>query len=372
MLSCTFFTRKKDETYLTFFFMFALTVFLALRFGQGADYMTYKLLYLNFTKTYKNFVSVAYKSYVEPLYYLINIFFKRRDAPFQCVVVTCLLISFFFIYLTIKKYSKRQFLSVFILYANYFFYYQSALRQSLAMAIALYGVLTYINDKNIRKYLVYCFFAVMCHTAALICLAVPVFLKIKLEKIYNPVVFSITSVFCIVIGLFLPSMITKVAGLIGLRYSSYESFKTGLNIGPIGIRLFFSLLALSKYKKFKEDNDQMNLCLLKLFLLGSLLYFSLSTISIFSRLTDFLTFLEIILMPNVIKVHKHQISLVFCLSMSLYSALFVKDLYAATQQGNYYSTNPLDYPYITVFNRNRLTDYAKIKEKSPERLLNEY
>ena len=95
-----------------------------------------------------------------------------------------------------------------------------------------------------------------------------------------------------------------------------------------------------------------------LYLTGSLLFYMLFTSNQASRLTDYFTVLEVIYFANAFPAKAiRKKSLTVCLSVFMFFALFVKDLNAAQNQGHYYSKNPLNYPYITVFNKKAILNY---------------
>lgn len=349
-----------------------LSVFLMIRFGQGTDYFVYKLYYLYTQTHYSGFFLDSYEHAVEPFYYLLCIFSKRMELGFQFVVGFCSVLSCCFLYKAIARYSKNKMLSIFILYANYYFYLENLMRQSLAMSIALYAILLYVENRKLMQFIMLVFFAMMFHTVAISCLAVPLVLKFKWDSILNISTYTFWVVVCFFVGLLLPYLVLNVATCWLPRYAAY--FVSGsFNIIPIVIRLLFSYIAFTKIEYLRRIGDAFGLDLTKLFLFGTLFYVALSPVAIFSRVSDFYTILEIVLFSRLFcQISLRRFGLTTCLLLCAYATLFVKDLYFATIHGSYHSNNPFKYPYVTIFNKKAIREYRAIDYKEKDYLLDDY
>lgn len=368
LLVCSLVHEKKDVSY--FFVMCVLYfVFLALRYGQGTDYFNYKTLYLLNPEQYENFFVNSYKNATEPLFFLLNVFARQCGLGFQFVIIFCALIcvgcSFFFI----KKFSVYKLFSFFILYTNYFFYFQSAIRQSVAMVIIATAIFNYVKQKKKCFYYLLVCLAMMFHTSAIIGVVIPFILRINLKFIFNPFNFLCIAILSIVLSVFIPKILVLIISLINPRYSYYSSnFST--NYGAILLRFILSFLVIYLTRKNKIDEFSRKIAVL--YLVGNLIYFSVSSISILSRLSDYFSFLEVILIPNIVtKPKMNDLKCSFCVFILLFSALFIKDIGEAQKQDNYYSKDIFDYPYITVFNKERVLAEKDITQVLNSRLLEE-
>ena len=157
---------------------------------------------------------------------------------------------------------------------------------------------------------------------------------------------------CIVLGLFLFRILISVASTILPRYSAYQTSKsTFFTVFPVLVRFILALLAI--YVKPKYNKNIIEYKVLDLYLLGSIIFFLLLSSDQASRLTDYFSIFEIIYFPNAIstkKIQKLSVSVLFLL-------LFTKDLNAFQNQGKYYSKNPINYPYISIINKDSILKY---------------
>ena len=368
LLLFSFIHEKKDCKYLLVLVILYF-FFLALRYGQGTDYFNYKTLYLLNPQNYENFFINSYLNSTEPLFYLLNIFARKSGLGFQFVICLSALICVGFSFLFIQKYSKYKLFSFFILYTNYFFYFQSAIRQSIAMVIISTAIYNYVKQKKINSYFLMVCFAMMFHTSAVIGIVIPFILRINFKIVFNPICFFCLAILSILLSLFIPKIIILIISSIIPRYSYYgANFST--NIGAIFLRFILSYFVI--YLSKKNMIDAFSKKLATLYLLGNLLYFSVSSISILSRLADYFSFLEVILIPNIVtKPKMNDLKCSFCVFILLFSTLFIKDIGEAQKQDNYYSKVIYDYPYITIFDKKRVLTEKEITQVLKSRLLEE-
>ena len=364
-------TKAKDNRILLFNSFLFLFIFLSFRFGQGTDYFNYKILYVSFPVVYDGFFLDSYLRGVEPFFYLLNIFAKKNNLGFQFVIVFSALISCFFLILTLNRYSRWKTLSILILFTNYFFYYQNALRQAIAMSIALYAILDYLYNKKTIKYYLLIFLAMMFHSASIICFFVPILLKLKMNFVFNYFVFTIFVIIGVSFSLFIPNLLSLVFSVFEMKYSYYlKNLDLEINILPLMIRLLFSYFAIYIYIKNNFNKNSFDHKILYIYLFGTIIYSCFSTIAILSRFTDFYTFLEIIVYPNLLFSQKRKSRTLFFITILIpFCFLFFKDIKEAIRQDSYYSNRIIDYPYITIFNKNRITDYKEIVQNNRTLLL---
>lgn len=366
----SFITSPQDDKKLFLFMICVLILFLSLRFGQGTDYFNYKYLYIIFPDNYNKFFTRSYRYDVEPFFYLVSVFAKKSELGFQFVVIFCACLSFFFIYKTIIRSSKRKLLSLFILFSNYFFYYQNIIRQSVAMSIAIYAIVSFLIDSKVKKYLLLIIFAMMFHTSAFICLFVPILFRLRTDFICKPVIFFLLAIVCFLGRFAIPYIIRFLLAGRGGHYQAYLKTISKGNLLPCIVRLLFSFLCLHSYKDVSKDKTSFLWNLYKLYLFGTLLYLLCSSISVLSRMTDYFTFLEVILIPNMYGKRYKYIPAFFCMFIGLYGVLFVKDLNNAIYEDNYYANSIIEYPYVTVFNKKQITKEKQMDPNTKNELIN--
>jgi hypothetical protein len=157
-----------------------------------------------------------------------------------------------------------------------------------------------------------------------------------------------------------------ILSLFTTRASSYFNKNLQINIFPIGLRLIEMIIVYKISKKRLILLSEYETLGIKSYFFGIFVYFSFSTISIFSRLTEYFMFLEIILIPNLLgylgKREKLLYQMLFC---CLFIILFFKDINANLYQREFKSKRIIDYEYTTIFNKERIeyllpeNDYLK-------------
>lgn len=370
-----FFSRfgaKRQARFLFNMFFFLFVALLCIRYGQGTDYFNYKRIYNATSLDYNSFWIKCFLLNVEPFYYLINVFAKKNTLSFSFVIIASSVIMGYFCYKTIRTYSKSYFLSFFIFYVNYFSYYYSALRQVIAMCITTYAIYCFLDKRNLIKFMVMCFLAMMFHLSAVICLFVPLILKIGKILRIDRLSYYIPFTFVLIIsGVFFSRLLNFAAGLILKKYAAYQT--TGFSLFalfPVSVRFLCAVLALHTKSKYGANFSRIESEALVLYLLGSSFFFVLFTSTVVSRLTDYFTVLEVIYFANAFPIKSiRKKSLTLCLTVFLFLTLFIKDLNAAQHQGGYYSKNPLNYPYITIFNKKAILDYRGDTKRMSDSLL---
>lgn len=364
--------RTKDSGFL-FNLLFSLfIVLLSIRYGQGTDYFSYKRIFNAASTEYDSFWIKCFLLGVEPFYYALNIFAKRTGLGFLFVIVFSSIITGYFHYKTIRTYSKSYLLSFFILFTNYFVYLNTAIRQGIAISITTYAIFCFLDKKNLIKYILLCLFAMMFHTSAFICLFVPFFLKVgKVLKITRLSHYVPLAVISITAGFFLFRLMILVAGMILSRYSAYQNSSSSLSaLLPVSIRISFAVLALRAKSEHSANFSRTESDVLVLYLMGSIFFYMLFSSNQASRLTDYFTILEVIYFANAFPIKAiRKKTLTLCLTVFLFLTLFIKDLNAIQNQGEYYSKNPLNYPYITIFNKKAILDYRGDTKRMPDSLL---
>lgn len=368
------FINKSSEKYFKFLFAF-FSFFLCIRYGQGLDYFNYKDFFTWVPTNYKSFFTKSYTYGSEPFYYLLNVFAKKHKLGYSFVVIISALITTFFHFKTISEYSKSFFISFFILYANYFVYLNGAVRQGMAMSITTYAFLNYADKHNLKRFLFLCFLAMMCHTSAIIGILFPLFLKISrqvlnLQNVRNYLWIAIIS---IILGPILFNVLLTILGMIYHKYNSYRSWTVSfLVLLPLGIRFFCALIVLSAYRKYRCNVLKFEENLISIYLFGSILYNLLYVSSLGSRVTDYFTIFEVIIFANLFPFEAiRKLNLKLFLVLFLFSALFIKEIYTNMVEGKYYSKNPLYYPYISIFNKEKILIHKDLSSKSTLYLFSE-
>ncbi|GHU19289.1 hypothetical protein FACS1894163_12030 [Spirochaetia bacterium] len=104
--------------------------------------------------------------------------------------------------------------------------------------------------------------------------------------------------------------------------------------------------------------------LYKVYIIGFIFYLIFCQFGLLSRVTDYLSMFEIIMIPNFLtKLKKSKRKLLASAFIMIFLILFVKDIQSEQINGRYKSTNPFIYPYITIFNKDTLIQYKNISRQ---------
>ena len=147
-----------------------LFVISALRFNVGTDYVNYVsiLQRLKYEEYYKYYGSKE----LEPLYMLLNyiILYLNLDAQWLFVVTSAIYTTV--VVYVIVKYSRNQYLSIFLLFGSTAFFEQmNTMRAHVAYAILLIGLINLLKGKK-RRYIVLCIIAGLFHYSSFVFLIV--------------------------------------------------------------------------------------------------------------------------------------------------------------------------------------------------------
>jgi hypothetical protein len=205
----------------------------------------------------------------EPLWLLINIALSQIFQPEQILEIIILFPSVLFSYTLAKKIGAKNFLLVLliILFPQVLQNYITHLRQGLALAIFMYGIL------NTKRAKLYTLFAALIHSSFYFILVFQllelILVKMRLNLHLKVLVYFLSSVFLIIV-------VDSVASLIGDRrggqYSSEDIKVSGL--GWIFWLIFFFLLLLRSFPLFKKPNGA-----LPIFIFYLTSYFSLAFVA---------------------------------------------------------------------------------------------
>lgn len=351
---------KKEYKYTFMIFSFALTLLSIIRFGSGTDYFAYAYHYgVNADSIIE---SVSMQTNMNIGYRVIMGVFKSLGIGFDIFVFVISMFIMILYLSIINNNSKARVLSLFALFAIYYeIYVNSAMRQGLAMAIVFYALFKYFQRGKNIQYLILVLLAVTFHPSSLIMIAAPI-IKFMYKRTFNLAWFNI-SIFILAIGFYffrISRLIVTVANLVGIDivYQSSEA-----NYLSILLRLVFLMLIYILYKNNKSTSiTEFEKVLIYIYYVGSLLFIAISDIQMFSRVLEYFTLLEIVLIPNLIINIKDVYSriAIYYFFVVLVGVIFVKDLASFTEQSDYKRIGATEYRYVTIFNKADILEYRNI------------
>lgn len=288
------FRKFEDGLKISFILIF---FFLALRFHFGNDY----LAYLEGFKEINLYSTVNFtddRNYFEPGWILLNRIFGPVGffglvaflALFNCIIY------YYFIkkYIPVKYYWLAVFLYVFN--PNFMLIHSSAMRQSVAIALFLFG-LEFIFKKKLIAYFTTIFIASLFHTSALI--LAPVYfigkINLRIDNVFMAVILSFFTLLFFV-GTSLQPLINEFINVYFVKYGRYEgNAEVGTGLGVFVYFLFFFFILF--YERFQSQEKA---ALFKIAIVGFILIPLSLMIELITRVGLYFDPLTIVVYPIVL------------------------------------------------------------------------
>ena len=327
-----------------------LMVFFALRFPLGTDIDTYNEIYSNTT----NSLISAIKGIPYPDNIGYNVFMtiaKILNLDFNGYMLYFNVIIGLIIGIVCYKKSDNLLISLVILVGSGIIqvYYSGMLRQMIVMALFLYAYYRYLENNNYFMYYVIVFIAISFQWIALVLLFIPL-IKIFHEKTNGKVRIILPLIATVLLFLVMVYVVPKYAYLVPGRFGQYLHADVFSPIGLVsriivlfGVIIPFIFADRDELSSF--DVFSVYLCYISL-----LIYIVLSQNAIFSRVSDMISIIEIILVPklisNISNKNKSIISALLTISIN-FIFLFSDIHYIANQSLKNISLK--EYPLIYVW-----------------------
>lgn len=360
-----FFFRSRKRTGVLLAFL--LLCFVLLRYGQGSDYFSYIFLFENSARTFELLLKTGEFRYITQeigfsaiSYLWIKIFHlspELLNATFSAV-------SFIPVWLFIKKYSSNPIISLYFFYCTFYLIYPfSGIRQGVCLAIFVYYLIPLLYRKKYIKYYLLSFLLFLIHFSSIILFVIPI---VNLVKKYNSTKILILSLISLGIGLVLYQVLFSFFSnldMIGGKVDAYTD-KNTLDIMSLLLRITIFIPVLQTYKLY-ERNSIKDL-ILKIYILGFFLYLIfMSSSLISSRINVYMRYFEIILLVDFLlytfkRIPNRIVS--FGYIIAIMSVLYVKNINSFIDQGPYYKhINFYNYPYVSIFNKKKITETRYIE-----------
>jgi len=358
--------------------MAGLYIFFSLRYGQGTDYLTYLSIYANVPPLtqFPNYFAFQYNKIEIGFFYLMSVF-RMFGVHYVLFISIVTLFSFACIHRFIKRFCPLPMFALTLLFAVYSLtYVESAIRQLLALGIILGFTCPDWTDGRRLRALAGVLAASLLHNSAVVLLLV-------LPLLWNPRPLYILQwrprkTALLAGALLLASVVINFVDLTAvilwlparLEYTilSYYAEGTGISLLAFANRSLLMGIVFMLAWPAKEQLDARGRFLFNLYCVGYAFYvLFLSFDLIASRVNVYFRIMEIALLPLLFYKNRDLIKrtlVAMPVMLALLSFLYVKDVTAIMGFADYYSRNPLDYPYITVFNMNDLLDNKFVNVKN--------
>lgn len=327
-----------------------LTLFACLRYGQGTDYFGYKFLFNQAGKLFEDIVlsfSDLALLHGEWGWLYVYHFFNRFNISFEFLVICISLYEMFMLRSFINKYGARyKILSWLLVFPTiYLTYIFSALRQGVVLVTFLGIMLEYLVQKRYVLYYLLCALCMLIHTAAVILVIVPVMVRFKTGKLELFVVIS-----------FLLGFIIRPL----LQLMPYSD-STSYSLIAICERVFWIMIVYYLYHNNNNHSENTTL-FYKIYLMSICIHFLLmSSDLVASRFSILLRSVEVVLIPLLLLNLKFSCLHFMCILILINAIMFTKNINSYIQQGNYYDQRIIKYPYVSIFNKEKIYNYLKPK-----------
>lgn len=354
-------TGFKKKSQLDFIFITSIITAISIfRYGSGTDYFAYMWHYrMNPEGLFK---SIEYESNMNVGYRSIMGIAKTFGLSFETFVsILAIIVMCFFIY-TIKNNSKRPIISLLIFYGIYYqIYVNSALRQGFAMSVFFWSFFRYYKEGKTNKYIFSIIIASLFHYSVLIALVIPL-LKLMYNRYFKNYRVNVSLFMLGICSLILGGerVLVNLANIFGIVIP-YES--DGANLLAIALRIIFLIIVLILYKYCRKDsvsdNDKFYIYV---YFINTILFIAVCNLSLLSRLTEYFSLLDIIIIPNLIcgiKLKDIRLVSIICITL-LVGVVFKKDQKSFLVEGNYLNNEVRKYPYVTIFNKDDIYKYRYV------------
>jgi hypothetical protein len=352
-------SNKNESTYLVTFSYFVLLLFASFRFGIGTDYFSYYRIFSLMPDDFSDISTLQIMSFsllFEPGFSLLMVLFKSLNLSFPYFIGFCAFISLSLSLYTIQKYSINKLFSLFIFFANYYqVYIEGALRQGMAMTIFIYAFYDFLYTRKKVKYYLLILLGMTIHMSILIVLCVPFIVKMPKNVFKSPIVIAVMIMLSLTGSLFMPRVFGLIISMF-TKKSAYFNHDFSLNIFPISLRVLEMVLVYILYRKNYLMLSYQEIMAVKVYISGAYIYLMVSSVGL-SRVSEYFTFIEIILMPNLLSCLKTKSRLVYhTIFLPLFIILFYKDMYSFIDQRNLKSKHIIDYQYTTIINKEKVKE----------------
>lgn len=294
----TFETDSKN--YNTLFIVFALISLIVVsgfRYKVGTDYAQYSEIYTVFAPDCNPLEES------EPGFMVLCKFLTNFSMDPQIMFLVTSIITNILIVITVKKYSTKFELSMF-LYITTFIYYSTmnGLRQWMASAIVFAGY-KYLINRDFKRYMIFVLIALTMHSSAIV--MIPVYFVVNNDT------FSKKNLL-IVIGFvaatfFYEKFADILFGVIGnTSYGHYEEVMApgGNGVNPLRFAVYLAplLVSLKYHNKINPTKDRKIDIMINLCVLDTLIWMLAMNNIFFARLTFYFDLYFLFLIPMIVSM----------------------------------------------------------------------
>lgn len=358
--------------------LFSLFLFFSFRYGQGTDYLTYLSIYANVSPlyTFPNYLAFQYNKIEVGFFYLMS-FFRMFGTHYSIFIAIITLFSLTCIHRFISRFaSQLPMFALTLFFAIYSItYMESGIRQLISISIALGWVyIDWMNGKRLRA-VAGIVIAMSMHTSAALLFLLPVMFWnprrlfiLEWKRRTTALVFALMLGAALIINFvdFTP-IINLLPASVSYTIRSYYTENNQVSLLALGNRTLFMAIVFVLAWKSRGQLTNREKFLFNLYCVGYALYVLFMPFDLIaSRINVYFRVVDICLLPLLFYKNRELIKRTYVglpVLLMLVSFLYVKDISAIMDFAQYYNSNPLQYPYITIFNQDELlkSKYVNVK-----------
>lgn len=332
-----------------------ITALLVFRYGQGTDYFAYNYLIERnislhdaLTDTTDNHGETGFRM-------LAVLFHGRSTLMIAAIGLYDMAMTARFMW---KNCTNKAFTLFLLLPTVLLTYYFSAIRQGIVIATFLGLGISLVEKKAWKRYIVLCFAMALMHSVALVLLAIPFLEKVSLKTeltVFLPISVALG---CLISIPFTHQYLLLIP-VIGKYIGIYPAGSLG--IGTLVSRAITLTIMLLFYYSWKEETGLQgdDPWWIKAYIFGQILYFALMPyMLIATRVYICFKILEVWFIPNMLLLNNRYRQIMAVYLIMLTSLVYVSNINTYIWEAGYNdSINCINYPYISVFNKNEIWDY---------------
>jgi hypothetical protein len=342
-----------------------MTALLCFRYGQGTDYVTYEGIYATIPAVVDWSQGYICGFYPEIGWRILSAAFKIFHAPFWVFTMVLGFAEMLLLHRFLSKYANQKAAGLYLTYpVLYLVYMVSGLRQGLAICIFLGIAVPFYLEKKWIPYVVSILLAASFHKVGFAWL-------VLIVVAYVPVPWMLAMVAAATMGgllLQIGSVQQLLVGLLPFYHVKQFLLEGSISYFAIGERVlsFAVIMVLYVYRTKKPENTESEKeSLLKIYICGLCFYMLMMGNAYYaSRYSAIFKVVEgallVWLFMEKTRVTQMGALFFFCLTM----LMGVKNLNAIIREGWYDTSkvNLLTYPYISVFDREKINEYLDYSE----------
>lgn len=333
-------------------FTLILVTFGFLRYGIGVDYFAYQFLYDRLLPNAVDEIKYGLDGQ-EVGFRALGAFLKGLGFSYQAYLMVLMAITMFFMYKIVKKYSWNPTLSMLLFFCFYYLTWTfSGVRQGLVIAVGLYYLLRYIEEKKGFRLIIVSIILSFIHTSALSLILYYLFSKLNFKR--NTLI--IITLFSVLLSFFPIGALISRMTFIPFYYNIYPYLDVSYGINLLDFqsisRLVFLTIIFIFYNVY-SSHSEINKKVINLYIFSMIIYFLFQFSELTAaRIAIFGKFLDIIIFANVLYLYRKGINkLLYIYAIFALCAVYLfKEV--DTQINSSVENNSILAPYPTIFNEN--------------------